>query len=420
MPRLSTVHPYPAMMPDELVTSLVGKYGGNDLLDPFCGTGRVCMAMAEAGGAAVGMDVNPLAVLIARAKSHSDGTEDLEMVLDELLEARQGGRLSRGRRIDRFAGRRVEWYGQQAAQELGEIVSAIDLKRRSWSTQLMLAAVLSATAREVSFARRDQWKLHRLRAQARANVRQDAWSVFERRLRNAWREIFRANSLAGTCTFALGQARDAPVVLRQVLRSGRVDAIITSPPYGDSQSTVQYGGMSSLCLDVVSRIRDFEAYGAAGSTVDRVALGGRLELDTAEAKRILAGYWAGSAKNGRCRRAGVYLRDLQDGIRASAACLRPGGLFVTVVARRLIGGWRLRTDVFVADTLEAMGFAQVERKRRRIVAKVTPPMINRMARRAAGSGRVRVRTMREEWILVHRAPGHLVASSGDERQAPLG
>ena len=320
MPRLSTIHPYPAMMPDELVTSLVGEYGGDRLLDPFCGTGRVCLAAAEAGGLGVGIDINPLAVLISRAKSHSNNTDNLDGVLDELLEARRSGGLSGAERIDPYAGRKVEWFGQEATRELSEIVSAIDMKRRCWSTQLILAAVLSATAREVSFARRDQWKLHRLGAMARVCVRQDAWSVFERRLRNAWREILTLNRLAGTCAFVLGEARCSSLVLSRVLGGGFFDAIITSPPYGDSQSTVQYGGMSSLCMDVVSRIRALKQYRVVGAEVDGVGLGGRVRLDEAEAKRTLDGYWAGGAKNARCRSAGTYLRDLRASIRASA-CL---------------------------------------------------------------------------------------------------
>ena len=409
MPRLSTIHPYPAMMPDDLVTSLVHKYGGSILLDPFCGTGRVCLAAAEAGALAFGMDVNPLALLISRAKAHSDHTDSLLEVLQELLATPRSLRPSHIPPLDPRAGRKVKWLGQNATRELREIVNAIDLQRRSPPTQLLLAAVLSATVREVSFARRDQWKLHRLPATARATVRQAAWRVFERRLRSVWRELLTLNPLPGSCTFALSDARYASIIVPRLHGSKFVDAIITSPPYGDSQSTVQYGGMSSLCLDVVSRIREFQPYATSCPAIDRAALGGRTYLDAADAAQTLSGYWAGSSRNPRCRSAGSYLRDLQASLQASAACLRPRGTFVTVVARRLIGGWRLRTDEFVDHTLRAMGFVCVERTRRRIAAKVTPPTVAPHARSTGPPRRATARTMREEWILVHRAPGHAVS-----------
>lgn len=376
------------------------------MLDPFCGTGRVCLAAAEAGASAVGIDLNPLALLISRAKAHSDNSDNLLCVLAELLESRGHRHSTDAPPLDPRAGRHVEWLGPDAARELREITKAINNRPTPWPTRLLLAAVLSATVREVSFARRDQWKLHRLSAPARLTVPQDAWSVFERRLTHAWRELHTLHPLPGCSTFALGDARHSPAVLRRALRTPYVDAVITSPPYGDSQSTVQYGGMSSLCLHVVSRLRGFSHYGIRSAQVDTAGLGGRPGPFDAHPIQTLRPYWAGGANNPRRASASAYLRDLHSSLRAAAACLRPGGAFVTVIARRLIGGWRLRTDEFVDHTLLSLGFSRVDRTCRRIAAKVTPPTINRLARTAPPSGRRTVKTMREEWILVHQAPHH--------------
>lgn len=403
MPRLSTIHPYPAMTPDELATRLVHEYGGTHLLDPFCGTGRVCLAAAESGARAVGIDVNPLAILISRAKSHSDKTDNLNDVLEDLLTLRRTHTL-RGVGVDPCAGRNVRWLGAQAAHELSELTHAIGMRSRSWPTLLILAAALSATVREVSFARQDQWKLHRLSPHARATVRQDAWNVFARRLQTVWKELLTANRLPGTCAFSLGDARNISPILQRLLPGTLADVIITSPPYGDSRTTVQYGAMSSLCMHVVSKIPAFQSYTIVGAEVERAGLGGRLHPTAIDARHFLTGYWAGGAQNTRQRSAAAYLRDLRAAIRASAACLRPRGLFVTVVARRLIGGWRLKTDQFMCDTLTSLGFTEVSRTRRRIAAKVTPPIINRGASRDAPWRRPHVHTIREEWILVHQAP----------------
>ena len=164
-------------------------------------------------------------------------------------------------------------------------------------------------------------------------------------------------------------------------------------------------------MNVVSQVRSFDRYRITGPEVDVAGLGGRVDIDSATASPILDGYWGGGPRNPQCRRAGAYLRDLRASLRASASCLRPGGFYVTVIGRRLLGGWRLRTDHFVDDTLAEIGFTKVERRRRRILAKVTPPFVNRMARAARGSvGRARVRTMRDEWILVHRSPPHRIRS----------
>src|SRR3954467_6247595 len=63
-------HRYPAMMVPQVVDRLLQQLGrpGMVLLDPFCGTGRALVAGRLAGMECVGIDVNPLAVLIAATK----------------------------------------------------------------------------------------------------------------------------------------------------------------------------------------------------------------------------------------------------------------------------------------------------------------------------------------------------------------
>jgi len=49
--------------------ALIGELGlGRRILDPFCGSGSILVGAAEQGRAAVGIDVNPLAVFVARVK----------------------------------------------------------------------------------------------------------------------------------------------------------------------------------------------------------------------------------------------------------------------------------------------------------------------------------------------------------------
>lgn len=65
---LLPIHPFPARMAPELARrSLEGVPQGGLVLDPMCGSGTVVRAAVEAGIHCVGIDVDPLAVLIARA-----------------------------------------------------------------------------------------------------------------------------------------------------------------------------------------------------------------------------------------------------------------------------------------------------------------------------------------------------------------
>ena len=65
------IHPYPAMLHPLLVNFLIDVYGreGDVVFDPFCGSGVTLLQAAVKGHESIGFDINPMAVLIARAKT---------------------------------------------------------------------------------------------------------------------------------------------------------------------------------------------------------------------------------------------------------------------------------------------------------------------------------------------------------------
>ncbi len=64
-------HSYPAMMIPQIAHRLIEKYSKERdvILDPFCGSGSVLVESRVAGRYSWGIDLNPLAVLIARVKT---------------------------------------------------------------------------------------------------------------------------------------------------------------------------------------------------------------------------------------------------------------------------------------------------------------------------------------------------------------
>ncbi|HEY6176673.1 MAG TPA: hypothetical protein VIX73_19590, partial [Kofleriaceae bacterium] len=66
-------HGYPARLHPataRVLVELVGAgAGGAPVVDPFCGSGTALVEARAAGLAAIGVDLNPLAVLVARAKT---------------------------------------------------------------------------------------------------------------------------------------------------------------------------------------------------------------------------------------------------------------------------------------------------------------------------------------------------------------
>jgi DNA modification methylase len=64
-------HPYPARMVPQIANRVITRYSkpGDLILDPFCGSGGVLVEAKLLGTNSVGVDINPLAVIIAKAKT---------------------------------------------------------------------------------------------------------------------------------------------------------------------------------------------------------------------------------------------------------------------------------------------------------------------------------------------------------------
>src|SRR5882672_3807097 len=104
------MHPYPAMVADELALSLATRYvkPSDSVLDPFCGSGRLLVAAARFPGRRVGVDINPLACLLTRAKLANPDVAVLSEVLSKAQKIRK--KVGSFRSIELREGRKVEWF----------------------------------------------------------------------------------------------------------------------------------------------------------------------------------------------------------------------------------------------------------------------------------------------------------------------
>lgn len=66
------IHPYPAKFIPQIPRTLIDLFhhgDGSAVLDPFCGSGTTNVEAFEAGLPSVGIDLNPLATLVAKVKT---------------------------------------------------------------------------------------------------------------------------------------------------------------------------------------------------------------------------------------------------------------------------------------------------------------------------------------------------------------
>jgi DNA modification methylase len=83
------IHPFPARMAPEIALSKLSKsYPGQTILDPMAGSGMVLSTAARHGLKSIGVDIDPLSVLISRVTStkleEKQASDSLNLLLDTI------------------------------------------------------------------------------------------------------------------------------------------------------------------------------------------------------------------------------------------------------------------------------------------------------------------------------------------------
>ena len=297
---------------------------------------------------------------------------------------------------------KVDWFSEQVLRELTEILNWINSLALGTSERLVVATALSGATRDASWMRKSGWKLHRVQRVDRECRKSSAWDRLVSRLDHYIDHAARI-PLKGPVKILGFNWSDEDT--QDVMAGMQFDVVLTSPPYGDSRTTVQYGAASGLCLDVVTRIEGLGDRYALGSAIDAACLGG-IRRNAKGPPTHIRRYWAGAASDRAANRMVSFLDDFGQSCRAIRAVLAPGGTAVMVLGRRSVSGFRLKLDQFAVDTMTANDLRLSSVKRRTLRQKRVPTRINRFARsncetqRGLGS----TKTMHEEIVLTFQRP----------------
>jgi hypothetical protein len=330
-------HTYPARMHPTTAARLVRAVcnPGATLLDPFCGSGTVLAEAMIAGCLAVGADLNPFAVRLARVKT-SPGDEQwrdaLVTAAREIAAVADERRQRRAGATRRYPPPDVEAFDPHVLLELDSLRAGIGQRGDDPRTREALELVLSSILVKVSRRTSDT---------SAVDMRRRIAAGYAARLfvRKAGELALRLAAFAALVPPEVPAARiaiDDAARLRTVAAS-TVDAVVTSPPYVATYDYLEHHALRLRWLNLDARDLAAREMGARRRY---------LRLDPSSARD-------------------AWSRELSVALRSMSRVCRKGARVCLILADSAVGDEALRADAMVASVAPGAGFSLLARASQR-------------------------------------------------------
>lgn len=388
------IHPYPAMLHPLLVNHLIDTYAGNGdvVFDPFCGSGVTLVQAGVNGYESVGFDLNPMALLIARAKTATYRRKKLLEEFNDLSNTVYEGETSNHER------RKIEvpplqnkdyWYSPDVVNDLGIIRYA--LKNRPYEYQDFFMTCFAFICRNQSFTRNGEFKRYRMKEEKLAKTKNEVFPRFFSHVHEMM-DVFLDIDIPGTTSRPMLANSE-----RRIPSKIKYDLVVTSPPYGDSGTTVAYGQYMSFGSEWVSGL-DIHNGKPQSYQIDRECLGKKGKLNDQLSEHTILTNTIEQINSMDGRRANevlYFFNGYYNAVSNIVKNLNDNGRVCFVVGNRTVKSVQIPMDQITASFLDSLGLNFEQIFVREIHNKVMPS-------RNSPSNKVgsKAKTMSNEYIVV--------------------
>ena len=270
------IHEYRGKFFPQLVRSLLNIAGAGPssiILDPMCGSGTTPTEAVLLGCQAIGLDLNPLSVLMSRAKCEILSVHPTELIgeYQSLKAELLASPASKSASLTWFEHLPPQdrdylsnWFAPEVLAELDPI--AIQIKNtRHPACRALFQISLSNIIRRVSWQKGDDLRVRKeIRPDMDIGVMTEFLAELNRSVRTVLALLYENQDFqVGPATIIEGNVRQADQLLAN--RLGCIDAIITSPPYATALPYLDTDRLSLCYLDLLPRVehrhRDYDMIG---------------------------------------------------------------------------------------------------------------------------------------------------------------
>lgn len=363
-------HDYPARMIPQVARKLIHLYGRSAkvLYDPYCGTGSSLVEGLIEGLDVVGTDINPLARLIAGAKTDyslnsSDLSEEIGTFQNAIYSKERKSHVPDIRNID-------FWFKDEVVEPLGKIRYYID-EIQDMHIQRFFQIAFSETVRESSNTRKGEFKLFRYASEKLQTHSPNPYSIMISKLGRNLKGYMQFDEIMNKMEkkpkskiLGFNSVSEIP---NKEMPANSVDIVVTSPPYGDSHTTVAYGQYSRLSSEWLSLIKK--------ENIDSTLMGGNKiqKLPDFPSDLLNAAVAQIFDKNPkRALEVASFYSDLLSSIENVSKLLSKEGYVCYVVGNRTVNSILLPTSEAIKDFFEFCGLKYIMTHIRKIPNKRMP------------------------------------------------
>lgn len=382
-------HSYPAMMIPQVARNLIDSilvHQSNikNVFDPFMGSGTTLVEGILKSLDSYGTDLNPLSRLMAKVKSNPINPQHLENIhnqfnkklMDKLLSYSSGELKVEKPNFDKLD----FWFKESVTSHLQIIkneIKAIDDKQ----IQLFFWVVFSETVRYTSNTRNNEFKLYRMEAKKLEAWNPDVPHIFEKFLvrniqnnKEFYEEYVKSNGVKKPEV----KIYDYNAQNLMGIPKNSFDLLVTSPPYGDSKTTVAYGQFSRLSLQWLDfeNIEEDKSHETNIIRIDSLLMGGKVlktvedSLNSPTLSKILSEISEVDEK--RAKEVLQFYFDMDKALGEISRVMKPGSFQCWVVGNRTVKKIKIPTDQIIVELYKKHGVNHVFTFERKIPNKRMP------------------------------------------------
>lgn len=345
-------HTYPAMMIPQVCRSLIREYHPNGkfelILDPYMGSGTTLVESSVAGINSVGTDLNPLARMMSRVKTHHYSGREIKDQFQDIMFSCSFYSKDKviNKNFDHISNYSF-WYSEDVLLRLSFLSQEINALP---TNKDFFNLVLAETVRETSFTRNGEFKRFKMKEESIKNFKPDVFKLFEQKAYRNLKGLAAFNTVNNGARVDIFDFNSSIEIPEDAVKKGSVDMVVTSPPYGDSRTTVAYGQFSRWA-------NEWFGFENAGNLDSNLMGGKKADKELFETKTLQKTLnTIKSLDIKRYYEVVSFLNDYWMSIRNVSDTIRKGGVVCYVVGNRTVKGVQIDLDYFTAEMFEKCGF----------------------------------------------------------------